>query len=397
MAPAGGGAGRAAPFGGYGVRPEIDGADRSEGAAGSGCCGTERVSPAGGGDRVDVGDGWLAGTGVWRRGAQLVCAFGGAAAERQLQTARVEDDLQAVGHLRRRRWPLVGILGQRSGDVHAQRSRSRSRRERRRRVVDEPAHEGIERFVVGVLERCAPGDQVEEGRRCGVDVGALVALVVERLGRGVEPARGDAGGGCTGRVPAVGDTEVGQPRNPVGEEDVLRLDVAMQHAGLVGVVERPQGGDHQLQGSLPPEGALGLQQIGEGALLVQLHDHVGLVVGGVAGVIEGDHVLVRRQSTHHPALALEPVAVGFLRQLAQHLDRHPAVELGVGGRIHRAETAATDHHGVGQLIDAEIDLACHADALLPFRPAQILAGGGRSVTAAPRSQPHRTGRPSLAS
>ena len=165
------------------------------------------------------------------------------------------------------------------------------------------------------------------------------------------------------RVLAVhlGQPEVGQDRLPLAvEEHVGRLDVAMDDALGVGVVE---GVAERLQ---DVERLLGLQRLLgkpllEGAVGHVLGDHVGLSVE-VAEIEHREDVAVAEPG-HRPGLPLEPLA-GFLgvTEGRQQLDRGPALEARVVGAVDHAHAAtserALDHVGADAGASRDASLHC---------------------------------------
>jgi hypothetical protein len=138
----------------------------------------------------------------------------------------------------------------------------------------------------------------------------------------------------------VRDAEVGELRRlaaVLGHDHVLRLDVAVDHAALVGVCEGIGQRDADSQDVAVAQLPVG-RELRERAAVHQLGDEVarsrllaGVVQGDDAGVVEP-----RRGDRLAPG-ALVGVAVG-----RDHLDRHLAVQALVQGGVNGAEAAAAE-------------------------------------------------------
>ena len=94
--------------------------------------------------------------------------------------------------------------------------------------------------VLGV-ERLAAGDQLVEDDAERIEVGFVgdvafaLALLRRHVGGGAD---GAVGGGQGGDVEVLGDAEVGELERAVGQDhEVGRLEVAVDDAGLVGVLQ----------------------------------------------------------------------------------------------------------------------------------------------------------------
>ena len=105
--------------------------------------------------------------------------------------------------------------------------------------------------LVGDLDRrlalvgLGAGEQLVEQHAHGVDIGPRIGSTVDhqlgcQVGHGADQHA--AGGGVLGvGADSLGQTEVGDLDAPViGDQDVLRLDVAMDQAGSVRAGERGQ-------------------------------------------------------------------------------------------------------------------------------------------------------------
>ena len=135
------------------------------------------------------------------------------------------------------------------------------------------------------------------------------------------------------------DAEVGHERGAVaGEQQVLGLDVAVDHAVPVGVLERPGGlgGDPERlvhrQLPLPPE------PVAERLALDERHGEPELA-GGLARVVDGEDVRVL-QPGGELDLALEALGAERVGQVGvQHLERDRPVVPQVLGEEDRGHAA----------------------------------------------------------
>ena len=103
-----------------------------------------------------------------------------------------------------------------------------------------------------------------------------------RLGRHVARRAEDRAGGGEARVGVggreLGQSEVGDERAAVGvDQDVRRLEVAMQDAPLVGIRDRPADRRQYLRGATGGHGAV-RQEPGQGRPLDELHRQIRLAV-----------------------------------------------------------------------------------------------------------------------
>jgi hypothetical protein len=111
------------------------------------------------------------------------------------------------------------------------------------------------------------------------------------------------------------------------EQQVARLDVAMDDAGLVRGVERAGGLAQPAQRGLVGDRAAGLQAVADGAAAHELHDHEGAAVV-LGDVVDRHDVRMRGEPRRGPRLACEAAACAVvLGQVGgEHLDRHGAAE-----------------------------------------------------------------------
>jgi hypothetical protein len=178
----------------------------------------------------------------------------------------------------------------------------------RRRCRAGPVH-AAERRTVGI-----EGDR----RHADADLGALVAL-----GPG-QPEVGDLG------------------HAGLGQEHVLRLEVAMHQPGGVGGGQALPGGPTARQ-RLAPRPTRSLEPAPQGATGQILHRHEDVVAVAPDGV-DGDDVWMG-QPRHRGGLALQAIEAGAG---VVQLDRDRAIERGVVGQVDHAHAA-----GAEPTLDAE--------------------------------------------
>ena len=111
-----------------------------------------------------------------------------------------------------------------------------------------------------------------------VEIGATVELLAADLfGRQVlgrahhDVVAGEVG---VGRLETLGDAEVGEQHATVGRDhDVAGLHVAVDEAGLVGMVERERHAGTDVAGELGAEPLLRVEQLAQALAFDELHDH----------------------------------------------------------------------------------------------------------------------------
>ena len=137
------------------------------------------------------------------------------------------------------------------------------------------------------------------------------------------------------------DAEVGHHRPAVLQQDVLRLDVAVDHAVLVRVLERVGHGDRDLDRFVDAELGLAVELGAERLAVDERHHVVEEAVGG-AGIEEREDVrmLQRRGGLdfHHEAVGADHGGELGL----QDLERHLAVVLQVLGQVHGGHAALAE-------------------------------------------------------
>ena len=213
-------------------------------------------------------------------------AAGGADGGREVRGAQV-----AAGR--------VGIGGPEHG--HVERLGDLAGHPRGRR---HPAAEVLLDDLAGVaLERRPAADALPGHHPEGVDVGPPVDHPApQHLGRAVVD-----GGGKGLPVAALGgrpdQAEVGHLDRLAGQQEVLRLDVEVDHPGVVGVVEGVGHRAEQLGGGLRAQAPLAVEQVTQGPAADVLHHDPGQPPL-LARVVDGDHVGVG-QPGGRPGLAPE--------------------------------------------------------------------------------------------
>ena len=219
-------------------------------------------------------------------------------------------------------------------------------RARRRRVGTDPdRRQGRRRLA----RPCPlPGQRLVQDQAEAVDVGGAGRRLALRLLRTevVDRAEGRARDRALGVGRQPGDPEVGDHRPAVArEQDVARLDVAMddpadvRHAQRASDVEPDPGRLRRTQPTQPPES--GRQVL----TLDELHDQERLAVVG-AGLETGHDVRVAQHRGGQRLAAEAHRDIGIGDDLAtEQLDRHGAVELGVGGAMDRRHPADPDDLG----------------------------------------------------
>ena len=191
-------------------------------------------------------------------------------------------------------------------------------------------------------ERWPSGDRLEQHDAGGVQVGRRGhRTAADLLGREVLRRADElAGEREISFADALGDAEVGELGGPVsGDEDVARLDVAVDDAGAMSGAERLQHVVDDADGVVDGQRPLRRQAIRQRASVHQLHDEVEVAIG-VAGVEHRDGVGVgeRRRCTR---LADEPPAhsrVGGGPRVDE-LDGDRPVQTQVAGGAHLGHAA----------------------------------------------------------
>ena len=193
--------------------------------------------------------------------------------------------------------------------------------------------------------RQLPGQRVVEGEPQRVDVRARIAAPPrEHLRRGVRQGAGQrAAPGDPQLAVELGRPEVGEPGASVGiEQDVLRLDVAMQDAVAVGRGERAGHVAAEADGGVSVEpAALRDPDLQVGAANVFHDDEAPRPV--LQEVEHRDDVGVG-EAAHRLHLPPHPLARHLRRGRRRHqqLEGHVGVELPVAGQVHDRVAAAAE-------------------------------------------------------
>ena len=171
---------------------------------------------------------------------------------------------------------------------------------------------------VSAMEGDVAGEHLVEDDAERVDVGALVDVLAHRLlgGDVVGGAEHPAGRGHPLLLERAGDAEVGHLRAPVGvDQDVLRLDVAVDEPAGMGAVEAAPDldrvGDRLVDRQRPLPWIRSLQR----AALDVLEDDVGAAVV-LARVDDPDEVGMR-EPRRRPGLAAEALELVGLSEISR--------------------------------------------------------------------------------
>ena len=289
---------------------------------------------------------------------------------------------QLVGKRCGRGLAISGCLGQGPLDHRRHLVRHAERSEIGRRLGEGPADDGGDADVRGVHERWLATHQMMERGADGIHVDSdRAGLAFEQLRCGVGD-RGRGAGGCRGVGGHCGDAEVGEARVAVGvDQDVVGLDVAVEHTLVVRGLGCASDGDRHL-GSLPPiEGPLAIHPFAQRPAGGELHHDVALPVVGVARLVDGDDVRMGTESAHRLAFAIEATPFGFAERSGEHLDGHLAAVLGVVGSIDGPEATPADQFGVDESPDCAF-LCCHR-APLPLATTDCRPPGGELPPSSP--------------
>jgi hypothetical protein len=214
----------------------------------------------------------------------------------------------------------------------AQRSELLGDAQRPLRAADESADGMLAR------ERHRAGDALDEHERQGVQVARRAGgLAARLLGREVarRAERCGRGFGQGGLGQHLGEAEVGDPEAAlVPEEEVRGLDVAVDEAGSVGVLESPGGFEADDERLREAQAVAPVEQHAEAAAAQVLGDEEGRPAV-LADVVDGEQVRVV-EAGGGAGLGGEPAAdhrVGGER-VVEDLHGHLALELGVLGQEH---------------------------------------------------------------
>ena len=195
--------------------------------------------------------------------------------------------------------------------------------------------------------RLAPGDHLERHRRQRVTSTAGLTLPPWSCSGGHVGGRAEhrVGVGDVGALDGLRDAEIGQLHRPVAaQQDVGRLDVAVDDAGGMGVVERIRDRTHDLHRAARLDRAA-RQDVGERLTVHVFHDEKhGFVV--LVDVEDRDEVLVAQRGAEL-GLALEAARVDVVALARVHaLHGDIAVEPLVVGQVdgrHAARAESLDY------------------------------------------------------
>ena len=265
--------------------------------------------------------------------------------------------LQIGGEIRRGAIAVGRVLRQalQADRFEFARDRRHQLARRQRFLRKNPQDHGHEVGVVAALEDRLARQQAIEGGAQGVDVGAAVAVAAraELLGGRVFGGAADAatrGGEFIVAVEPFGQAEVAQ-FHAAGrvDQDVARLDVAVDEAGFVNPVDDSRQLEDRLRGLGGREHALGLEPLGQGATGHELGHQHRIGTADVEVVQPHERGIV--QARQRVGLERETLPVAVLAQPGvEHL--HGDGALGrVGGQEDYAEAAVAEFalHGVTAL------------------------------------------------
>ena len=251
--------------------------------------------------------------------------------------------------------PVRGRLRETGCDRALERHRKRGAHgaNRTRRVVD---HACGDRLRAGSGKRRLTGQHFVQHSRQGVHVTARVdPLVAARLLRAHVGcgAHRDTGAGqrrsfrASSLLHQLRDPEVGHQGVTAGQEDVLRLDIAMDHAVFVRVLQRVADLGRDADGVVDREWSVATEPLPQ-RLSFHVFHYIEQQPVCLVG-LEQWHDMGMRELRGQQDFPLEPVApeVGA-RSGRQQLDRDAAPELHVGAQVHRRHTAPAQlaHQGV---------------------------------------------------
>ena len=190
-----------------------------------------------------------------------------------------------------------------------------------------------------------PGEHLVEHDAHGVDVRLVGDVVSPGLFRGdvVHRADGLVGHGLGLALQEPGDAEIGHLDGPVPQQhDVLGLDVPVDDALLVGVLQGQQDLGGEVQGLLPADGPFLLDILLQGDAVDVLHDDV-LDLVPETHVVHPHDVGVGQQGDGLGLVAETPEEIAVVGELLlQDLDGHPPVAHPVVSLVHVGHAAHAD-------------------------------------------------------
>ncbi len=233
---------------------------------------------------------------------------------------------------------------------HRDEQRRHPRRGQRRRLVRDP-HRQVDQRLAG--ERRLAGGELAQDHAERPDVAARVARLrrAQLLRRHVVRRAHDVVGAGEVAVLAMrlGDAEVEhldevRAVGTLGEEQIARLEVAMDDAERVGLGERTARLRDVARRDGDRDRATRAQQLRQVATVEPLHHDERRAVVGAADVEHPAHVLVL-ELRRGARLAQEPLDGDRLvdETLGEQLQRHRRAQVDVLGREHRTHPATADH------------------------------------------------------
>ena len=281
-------------------------------------------------------------------------ARGGSARQRQIgelagrgcrNAVLARDDAQRLHERHPTGEALLGALGKDARQDYIKLGRlGRIDRGRRRRWRLHVGHDQLRRCA---RERHHAGDDLVGGDAERIQIAAAIDALGRRLlGRDIlrrphENAR--ARQALTTGLGRLGDPKIGQQHAPVGiDHDILRLDIAVDCALRVGIIERRRDRlDDSDRVAQPQCSALFDDRVERTAAHILHRDIAQPVV--LADIVDRDDIRVP-QIRSGDGLAIEtPGELGIDRQLRrQHLERHRALEQGIARAVHARHAAAPD-------------------------------------------------------
>lgn len=208
--------------------------------------------------------------------------------------------------------PRPAQLGHCAFEGRADRPGHAARAQVRHRIGGHPPQHAVDGvgagFVGGRGVRGGAGQPGEQGRRQRVDIGGRRGrLAAQHLGGGVQHARGHPASAVRPGLPQrPGQAEVRELRRAVpGNQNVLRLDVAVQDSGGVRGLQRAGDRDAGGDDGAPRRGGAGGDPVGEGPAILVRHQDVRVARRGVTSLVHRDDVRMAGQPAHRPQLPLE--------------------------------------------------------------------------------------------
>src|SRR5579883_757612 len=198
-------------------------------------------------------------------------------------------------------------------------------------LADGPGQPG--RALAETTIRRAPGQQLVQNHPERVDIaGGRYRLPPHLLGTRIFGREGvhERGFHARGRTHDFGNAEIQQFGHAVRrDQNIARLQVAMNDQVLMSIVDRRTDGSEQLQAAGDVERVLVAMSI-NGRALYQLHDNVGNAIVGGATIQQASNVRVVETGQDLALIAKALPDEVRIEPPAHHLDRDLAVEGAVG-------------------------------------------------------------------